>query len=150
MKLITDTLSEYQKTCLRLCGEALDKGDEILAGSYHRAANITSDQRQPEYVTEQAPAVLYELLKQLPYIKTSRSTLGGEDRATVLARVSLDPKTDWTNDIYYNSRYGIFSIDYTGSMELISSGDGTAKFRKCKVKSIDAVVSKILKWSNNP
>lgn len=40
-----------------------------------------------------------------PYVRAHVSTLGGEDRASVLVTVSLDPKETWSNGILENSRY---------------------------------------------
>ena len=41
------TLSPEQERYLKLSGEALDNGDEILANSYWRLANLGEDNRKP-------------------------------------------------------------------------------------------------------
>ena len=40
-----------------------------------------------------------------PYMRVVHSSLGGQERVTILFVVSLDAKEDWANDILENSRY---------------------------------------------
>lgn len=80
-----------------------------------------------------------------PFISGHVSALGGKDRSTIMLAIALEPKATWKNGIFENSRYGQFSIDYTGTMELFSS-HGTAKFRKTKVKNVDEVIKKLETW----
>jgi len=74
-------------------------------------------------------------LAEFPYVNGQVSTLGGEHRAAVMLTVSLDPKDSWKNGILQNSRYGQFSVDYTGAVEHFS-GYGLGNMRKSKAKSV--------------
>jgi len=82
-----------------------------------------------------------------PYVETTVSTLGGEERASVMIRVSLDSKDSWNNNIYQNSRYGQFKVRYDGVLEGFSQSHNLKKkFRKTKVKTTSDVIKKINKW----
>jgi hypothetical protein len=88
-------------------------------------------------------------LESLPYLNVSRSTLGGDDKASILISISLDKKETWKNGIYQNSRYRQFHM-YDGKIESIS-GYGCEKFRKASVKDANDAVDKIIKWvQKNP
>jgi hypothetical protein len=82
-----------------------------------------------------------------PVIKVGVSTLGGNERASGTIHLSLDEKEDWQNNIFQNSRYGIFMIWHDGKMELSSkSHELPVKFRKSKYKTADDIAAKINKW----
>jgi len=83
------------------------------------------------------------LLLIFPYAQVKRGSLGGHTSITVY--VSLDPREWWINGIYHNSRYSIFSIS-DGKMEQIARHHKVPKFRKCKIKDFDHVVSKLMEW----
>jgi hypothetical protein len=84
-------------------------------------------------------------LKQLfPYVKVDRSALGGEDKASILITVSLDPRESWRNGILQNSRYRQFHVR-EGGLESFS-GYNTPKFRKSRIKSIEDVIKKLSDW----
>ena len=84
-------------------------------------------------------------LQTLPYCHIEQSTLGGH--SSTFLKVSADLKDTWTNNIFHNSRYGIFCFA-DGKLELISKGLNTAKHRKCKCKSQEDAMQKILNWYN--
>lgn len=82
----------------------------------------------------------------LPYVKVQRSTLGGEERATLIVTVSLDASETWSYGIFENSRYAKFHL-VNGSLELFTGG-GWSKFRKQKAASINVAAAKIIKWAS--
>ena len=84
------------------------------------------------------------LVQEFPYFNVSRSTLGGEERASIIVKVSLDPKEEWVNGIYHNSRYAMFHIG-AGKIEQFNKSK-TEKFRKCNAKSVEEAVNKIITW----
>lgn len=45
-----------------------------------------------------------------PYVHAYVSSLGGAERSSVLATISLDPRSSWTNGILQNSRYAVLSF----------------------------------------
>ncbi len=83
-----------------------------------------------------------------PYVHTQVSTLGGEERASVMLTGSLDPKGKWTNGILHNSRYFMVRIDRIGTVEMFSLGMGMRKqkMRTFKATSLGSVVIKINQW----
>ena len=92
--------------------------------------------------------VLSSLQKIVPSVRVSHSTLGGKDRVSIFIHLSLDPQTEWANNIFHNSRYGIFVATYNGVLEMSSSGMRTPKFRKSRFKNAKDLTSKIQKWIN--
>lgn len=78
-----------------------------------------------------------------PVVGAQYSTLGGEQRASILIVVSLDPKSKWQNGILENSRYARFHVESDGALTLFSGGGGFPKFRKTRVKNAQDVVNKI-------
>ena len=92
-------------------------------------------------------AKLVELLEEIfPHCYVERSTLGGEENASLIVKVSLDPKEEWINGIYHNSRYAMFHIG-KGKIEQFSRSK-TEKFRKCNANSIEVAANKIIAWSS--
>lgn len=82
-----------------------------------------------------------------PHVGVGFSTLGGEERASVMFTIGLDPKETWNNNILQNSRYGKFHLGADGVLELHSAAwRNVAKFRKTKVKSVADVISKVSVW----
>lgn len=96
---------------------------------------------------EQARQTLAELTAllapQIPFFKGYVSTLGGDKHATVMFSVSFDPREQWSNGIYENSRYARFNLNPDGTFEKFS-GHGTAKLRKSKAKNVADVAAKVL------
>lgn len=79
----------------------------------------------------------------LPYLHVDHSTLGGH--SSIFFKVSADAKNTWINNIFHNSRYGIFCLA-DGKLELISKGLNTSKFRKCKCNDEETALTKIQSW----
>jgi predicted kinase len=94
------------------------------------------------------------LKKQIkaPYVAASLSTLGGEERATIMLAISLDPRETWTNGIYENSRYLRFSLGRNGVIANFARAHLIkTKFRKQwyknqadAIKKLNAYVSKAM------
>lgn len=85
-----------------------------------------------------------------PHFKRSTSSLSSSD--SVFFHVSCDAPETWINNIFHNSRYGIFHLTTEKGklkLELTSKGLGTEKFRKATVKDEAHAVNKILQWMGN-
>ena len=80
-----------------------------------------------------------ELSNHFPYVSV-RVYHAAND--TVFIRLALQPKDDWLNGYYENSKYGIFVIQ-DGKIELFSKGLNAPKFRKTNIKDL---VNKLIKW----
>lgn len=96
-----------------------------------------------------APKSVNKINKNIkaPVISSYSSTLGGEDRVTILISLSLDKRSTWYNDIYENSRYMRFHLDNDGTLEQFGlSHTITKKFRKTNAKSVDEAINKINKY----
>jgi hypothetical protein len=96
------------------------------------------------FTIEIAQNIVDELKTRLifPYINCYVSTLGGQDRPTIMLTVSLDKKENWANGILQNSKYANFHIDYMGKVEYFS-GRLTNKVRKFNAKNIDNLIKKL-------
>ena len=85
-----------------------------------------------------------------PHFVRSESTLSVS--SSVFFHVSCDTPDTWINNIFHNSRYGIFHL-YTENgklkLELTSKGLDTTKFRKATVKSEEQAIEKIRTWCEN-
>ena len=89
-------------------------------------------------------------MTSFPHFVRSESTLSTSQ--SVFFHVSCDAPNTWINNIFHNSRYGIFHMYTEGGklkLELTSSGLDTIKFRKCTVKSEDGGRNKIAQWAGN-
>ena len=78
-----------------------------------------------------------------------RSTSSLNDHQSVFFHVSADLPSTWTNDIFHNSRYGIFHLHSENGklkLELTSKGLDTIKFRKATVKNEEHAINKVLQW----
>ena len=82
---------------------------------------------------------------QLPYVQVSQRTLGGIP--SVFINVSLDYQDDWTNNIFYNSRYSTFVIHDDMKLEQITKHHKLGKHRKCKINSVEDIISKVEQWA---
>ena len=80
---------------------------------------------------------------KVPFIQASVSTLGGKERPSVMVRLSLDPKREWENGIYQNSRYAQFHFDYEGTIEQFSTYGLSKKFRKARFKTATEAIKKL-------
>jgi hypothetical protein len=82
-----------------------------------------------------------------PYINVNYSTLGGEDKVSILIMVSLDSKNQWPYGIAENSRMMRFHIHRNGKIEQFQkSYEITKKFRKATAKTNQAIIDKINKY----
>ena len=84
-------------------------------------------------------------LPELAEVVVSWSNLGGVP--SIFLHLSLDSKSDWTNGIFHNSRYAIFSIHADMKLEQISKHFSLPKHRKCKIDSIQSIADKVKKWA---
>lgn len=85
-----------------------------------------------------------------PYVRAGVSTLGGEDRSSVMVTVSLDPRESWTNGILENSRYAKLAFHTArvpGHPDAVAfehfSGHGIPKIRGWKVKDKPSLYKKL-------
>jgi hypothetical protein len=78
-----------------------------------------------------------------PYLHIDNSTLA--NHTSIFFKVSADTQDKWINNIFHNSRYGIFCLA-DGKLELISKGLNTTKFRKCKCNDQETALQKIQQW----
>jgi len=86
-------------------------------------------------------------VEAIRHLHVELSTLGGEERASIIIKISLDDKNTWSNGIYHNSRYSMFHLN-GGKLEQFSRNHVLPKFRKATIKSVDDVANKILNWVN--
>jgi hypothetical protein len=98
--------------------------------------------------TADVDALCDNLLGVFPWINVSRSTLGGEDRASLFIKVSLDPKETWQNDILENSRWALFGVQRGKLYMVTGSYDRIPKFRKVDAKSVTNIINKIMTWGS--
>jgi hypothetical protein len=87
-------------------------------------------------------------LQQLPELRdvsVSWSNLGGIP--SIFLHVSLDDRSEWSNGIFYNSRYAIFAIHSDMKLEQIAKHFSLPKHRKCKIDSIQGITAKVQKWA---
>ena len=78
-----------------------------------------------------------------PFVQSQVSTLGGQHRPSVMVKISLDPKSEWQNGIYQNSRYSQFHVTYDGVITQFSYYGLSKKFRKTRFKTAEDAVKKI-------
>jgi hypothetical protein len=88
------------------------------------------------------------LAKVFPYVNVSRQRLGGDERATLYINVSKQPKDAWTNKIFQNSDFAMFSLQADGTLERFC-GYNTPKLRKSKVKDIQHMIDKLTEWNQS-
>ena len=84
-----------------------------------------------------------------PFVSINHSILGGKENISIIIRLSLDKKEDWSFDIFHNSRYAILHLSNIGKLELFSKGHDIPKFRKCTVKDINKLIEKLNKIKEN-
>jgi len=100
-----------------------------------------------EDMEESEDTIKNGLQRVVPFLNITHSTLGGNENISITIKLSLDPKEDWYNGIYQNSRYSMFMFKRNGVLEQFSMGQNIPKkFRKSRVKSVDDVISKITKY----
>jgi len=79
-----------------------------------------------------------------PFVSATISTLGGKDNVSILVAISLDPKENWTNNIFENSRYRRFDIYNNGKIKNFTSSK-LSYIRKCTAKSVDDLLTRLNK-----
>jgi hypothetical protein len=87
-----------------------------------------------------------EILKiqlRAAYVNVAYSTIGGNDRVSILITISKEKLEDWTNRILENSNYMKLYLKNDGELSYIS---GNLKMRKSKNKSIEQVIERINKF----
>jgi hypothetical protein len=78
-----------------------------------------------------------------PFVTAEVSTLGGKERASLIIKVSLQPKSEWENGIFHNSPYFMMHLGHDGVLEQFTvSHKIPKKFRKSRVKSVDDAIKK--------
>jgi len=122
-----------------------------LANELEKIAILLSSEEETLFNIDNVNGVkkeIYDGLKQIvPFVNIIHSTLGGKDRVSILFTISLDDKSEWTNNILQNSRYVMFHLLNNGSLEAHNkSYKIDKKFRKTKTKSIQDVVNKVKKY----
>jgi hypothetical protein len=83
---------------------------------------------------------------QAAYVRVYKSTIGGQQNASILITVSLDSKETWNYDILENSRYFRMHYLQNGSLEVFSGSYKLTKFRKTRTKNPDDALAKINKY----
>lgn len=82
-----------------------------------------------------------------PYVNARVSTLGGEDRSSVMVAVSLDPREAWTYGYLENSRYAKLAFHSGREPDAVAfehlSGHGIPKIRAWKTKDAPALYKKL-------
>lgn len=111
---------------------------------------IETMQNEKLFDYESADDVIQQLNSlPVPFKHAYKSALGGQGRTSILFSFSLDPKQDWANGIFENSRYIKMHISNSGIVEQISSSHKlTKRFRKFTAKSIDKLLSGLKKYIN--
>lgn len=95
-----------------------------------------------------ANALALKIKKEIdaPYVNAKISTLGGKHRPSVMVSISLDPRENWGNKIFDNSRYMRFHITYDGVIDQHARAREVKNFRKARFKSPDEVIQKINRY----
>lgn len=117
------------------------------AANKKKASNLSNaeiKQTSSKLFTYESVEEVKEQLREgldFPYVLVQSSILGGKERVSILLKVSKDPKSEWANGIFQNSRYANIHIDNKGTVEKFSGYQ--LKLRKFKGKSIDHIIEKI-------
>lgn len=77
-----------------------------------------------------------------PFVRAKPSSLGGDDRVSILFTASLDKQEDWSNGYIENSRYARFHLHNDGTLELFS-GRTQGTFRKARTTSVDDAIKRV-------
>lgn len=82
------------------------------------------------------------------FIHVNVSTLGGESSASAMIKLSLDPKSDWQNGYFENSRMLYFSLERNGTLKnFVKSHKISGKaMRQCHATSLEDAVDRINKY----
>jgi len=99
-------------------------------------------------ITELRDKIETELQKRFPYFRAPISTLGGEDRASIILVFALDKREDWAHGYIENSRYVRLSINNDRSIleaETFIFPRGL-RMRSFKALTTDEVLAKLIKY----
>ena len=108
---------------------------------------MTAAVSAPFVATAQDATVVAEnLLGVFPWVKVERSTLGGEEQASLFIKVSMDPKETWVSGILENSRWALFGVQRGKLYMIAGSYDRIPKFRKVDAKSTTNIINKVMTW----
>ncbi len=129
-----EKLKEFHELVWEEMGEMMEKG-----GSTATPVSIFDITNVKEFV-----AKLKDEIKA-PYVNAYFSTLGGEDRVSILLTISMEEKSEWSNGILENSKYSKFHLHKNGTVEQITRSHKLRenKFRKIKVKTQQQIIDKI-------
>lgn len=86
-----------------------------------------------------------ELEKRFPVVKIYVSTLGGQDRASIMIKFSVDKSSTWANGIFENSRYFAFSVSHKGDVECFTKSVDEIKVRKFTESQSNKLLTKFIK-----
>jgi hypothetical protein len=112
--------------------------------TYTDAQKIPAPFTAPETVEP-----LREALAAIPgvrFLTVSRDTLGGEYRASLYIRLSLEAPESWPYRIYHNSRHLALWVRANQDVEVSLRGSGLPKFRAGKSKDHAHIVARVRKW----
>jgi hypothetical protein len=68
--------------------------------------------------------------------------LGGPDHVAIGISFSIDPREEWSNGIFENSRYAQFMLENDGTLKHLA-GKGIGRMRLTRTKSVDDVIDKL-------
>lgn len=97
------------------------------------------------FTADQIPEVVRAVQQRVrvAWLQSGSSQLRGREEFSIMISGSLEDKSDWSHGIFENSPLFRFMLSGDGSLELFQKGLGMPKLRKSKVKSLDALITKI-------
>jgi hypothetical protein len=83
-----------------------------------------------------------------PVVDVKTSSLGGEERMSIMVKFSMEKEASKGGTAFFNSRYANVRVDIDGSMEMFQASHkfGIKKMRKAKIKSAKDVIKNINDW----
>lgn len=83
-----------------------------------------------------------------PVVQATTSSLGGEERMSIMVKFSMDKEAAKGGTAWHNSRHANLRVDIDGSLEMYMASHkfGIKKMRKAKIKSAKDVIKKINDW----
>jgi hypothetical protein len=79
-----------------------------------------------------------------PFVNVYPSTLGGPEHVSIMMRVSLQPKEQWSYGIFHNSPFLMFMFENNGELTNDTNNYQIKKrMRKTNVKNVDDAINKI-------
>ncbi len=80
------------------------------------------------------------------WVRARVSTIGGKHRPSIMMSISLDPRNEWENKIFQNSRWMMFAINYDGVINQHARAREVKNFRKARFRTPDEVIQKINRY----